>query len=237
VLEALLEITLSNESTMALLVHYVIIRRDLTLGEYSAQLAHAGEAYALRRDQEQQAIGQSPSLGAERHPQIMQFNMTTCIVKGARNEAKLLKLEKQLIAVSVPHVAIREETGPGGRRLAGQLTCISLMPSSDPALRDLLNNFQEIKALDGADSSSEEKSAWLRRQQGNEYNAEETLHEVLCFLDLFRTIDRDDFATVLSRLRVKTSIPGSSKAEQADVLPSVDAGAGSNPAPGATSPE
>jgi hypothetical protein len=38
----------------------VVIRRDLTLGEYSAQLAHAGEAYLLRRDAEQADIEQSP---------------------------------------------------------------------------------------------------------------------------------------------------------------------------------
>lgn len=127
------------------LTHYVVIRRDLTFGEYSAQLAHAGEAYALRRDMEN-----SPNL-IERNlagPLVMAFNASFAQVKGIRNEARLLTLEKKAIAAKIPHVAIREDIN--GRRLDGQLTCISFMPrdDSDGMLREFLNDFQRISALD-----------------------------------------------------------------------------------------
>jgi hypothetical protein len=152
------------------LTHYVVIRRDLTLGEFAAQLAHAGEAYALRAQLEEirhvwkRNRDGNDTLHEPRTARMdetaFEFNETIAIVKGARNEAKLLKLEKRLLDSNVHHVAIREETGPGGRRLAGQLTCISLMPSSDPVLRELLNDFQEVRGLDPISSpGSSVKSA------------------------------------------------------------------------------
>lgn len=146
---------MNAEIEAAKLIHYVVIRRDLAFGEYSAQLAHAGEAYYLR------CLHDRPA--QDRGDATLFFNQTTCIVKGARNEAKLLKLEKQLIAAVVPHVAIREEEGERGRRIAGQLTCISLMPSNDPALRKLLNDFVEIKGLDPISSPDSSRESTDRK--------------------------------------------------------------------------
>jgi hypothetical protein len=122
------------------LTHYIVIRRDLTFGEYSAQLAHSGEAWLLVQ-------GMKP------------LNECTCIVKGIRNEGRLTKLWHKLIDLQIPHVAIREEEGEKGRRLAGQLTCVSLMPSEDPALRQLLNEFVEIKGLDPLPNDSGQHSS------------------------------------------------------------------------------
>ena len=132
------------------LTHYVVIRRDLTFGEYSAQLAHAGEAYAVRRDLEQHPaiFFDTPQV-----PHKMALNETIAVVKGARNEGKLLKLEAALAAAKVPHVAIREERGPGGGRLAGQLTCISLMPTEREKVEQLLRDFHNIQGLDGPKAS------------------------------------------------------------------------------------
>lgn len=117
------------------LTHYVVIRRDLTFGEYSAQLAHAGEAYF-------QLAVLSPNGSS------FNYNQSFAQVKGIRNEARLLTLEKKTIAANIPHVAIREDIN--GRRLDGQLTCISFMPrdDSDGMLRKFLNDYQRISGLD-----------------------------------------------------------------------------------------
>lgn len=134
------------------LTHYVVIRRDLTFGEYSAQLAHAGEAYALRRDKERFARGavasEQPGATLLRR---FEFNTTVAVVKGARNEGKLEKLEQALLAAKVPHVAIREEHGEGGGRLAGQLTCISLMPADRAQVEPFVREFHTIEGLEGPD--------------------------------------------------------------------------------------
>ena len=124
------------------LTHYVVIRRDLTFGEYSAQLAHAGEAYQLLHDPMVRAL--VDVAGEERR-----YNETIAVVKGARNEGKLLKLEAALAAAKVPHVAIREERGPGGGRIAGQLTCLSLMPTEREKVEQILREFHNIEGLDG----------------------------------------------------------------------------------------
>jgi hypothetical protein len=114
------------------LTHYIVIRRDLTFGEYSAQLAHAGEAYTLL------------SGGGARFA----LNETVAVVKGARNEKRLLKLEQAIRAAGFPHVAIREELGEKGGRLAGQLTCISLMPCDRELVEPIVREFHTIEALD-----------------------------------------------------------------------------------------
>jgi hypothetical protein len=125
------------------LTHYIVIRRDLTFGEYSAQLGHAGEAYLQRRIHEEDAA----SAGVD--VDYLGFNEATCIVKGSKNESRLLKLEAVLQMVKLPHVAVREESGPKGGRLAGPLTCISLMPMERERVEHLLRDFHNIEALDG----------------------------------------------------------------------------------------
>lgn len=128
------------------LTHYVVIRRDLTFGEYSAQLAHAGEAYVLVV---------TPKISGHDHPPPFEFNQTIAIVKGIRNEGRLLKLEAALIAEGVPHVAIREETGEKGGRIAGQLTCISILPQERSEKLDrLLTGIHTIQGLDPIRGSS-----------------------------------------------------------------------------------
>ncbi len=123
-----------------MLTHFIIIRRDLTFGEYSAQLAHAGEAYVLVV---------TPKISGSDHPPPFQFNDTICVVKGSRSEARLNKLGQRLQEAGIPFVGIREETGEKGGRLAGQLTCISLMPTEREKVEHLLNDFHNIEALDG----------------------------------------------------------------------------------------
>lgn len=126
------------------LTHYVVIRRDLTFGEYSAQLAHAGEAYAL-------LFAKKPSHGCDDDCALctFRFNTTIAVVKGARNVLKLFKLEQALIDAKVPHVAICEEQGKKGGRLAGQLTCISLMPAEREKVEPFVREFHTIEGLDG----------------------------------------------------------------------------------------
>lgn len=116
------------------LTHYIVIRRDLTLGEFSAQLAHAGEIYAR--------------LGAG-----FRENETTAIVKGIRNEGRLRKLQGQLIAAGIPHLAVIEEEGEKGGRIAGQLTCISLMPSAREKVEPFVREIHTIEGLDGPKTS------------------------------------------------------------------------------------
>src|SRR4051812_29769849 len=108
------------------LVHYIVIRRDLTFGEYSAQLAHAGEAYYMRAVEER-----------SRSITKLEYNMVTAIVKGIRNEGRLRKLQGELIAAGIKHIAIVESEDPPTlgildsterRSLKGQMTCVSLMP-------------------------------------------------------------------------------------------------------------
>lgn len=111
------------------LTHYVVIRRDLTFGEYSAQLAHAGEVYAMM-------------------PSGFRANETTAVVKGIRNEGRLRKLHGQLIAAGVPHLAIIEEAGEKGGRLAGQMTCISLLPSPREQVEPYVREIHTIVGLD-----------------------------------------------------------------------------------------
>jgi hypothetical protein len=129
------------------LTQIVVIRRDLTFGEYSAQLAHAGEAYWWTGHYDTLATQADPNAGA------MKMNDTTAIVKGARNEGKIAKLVRDLLSAGVPHVAIREEEGEKGGRLAGQLTCVSLVPTDveqlPESVKRALNEFHRIEALDG----------------------------------------------------------------------------------------
>lgn len=131
------------------IVHYIVIRRDLTFGEYSAQLGHAGEAYALRRDVEQRVYAEWMCTNDNLpKPHEVAFNETTVIVKGIRNEGRLLKLEAELKAAGVPHVAIREEEGEKGGRIAGQLTVVSFMPAEPGPLQRHLNGIHTIECLD-----------------------------------------------------------------------------------------
>ena len=59
------------------------------------------------------------------------------VVLGARNEYRLLRLEKELIEGAVAHVAIRETDGPH----AGHLMAVGLVPAPEAAVAHRLNEF------------------------------------------------------------------------------------------------
>lgn len=126
--------------------HYIVIRRDLSFGEYSAQLAHAGEAYY------ELARTHAMFGGAFTH------NQTTCIVKGIRNEGRLRKLQGQLIAANIPFIPIVETEDPPvlglhfvtARSLKGQLTCISIVPAAKSLVEPFVREIHTIEALDNS---------------------------------------------------------------------------------------
>ena len=59
------------------------------------------------------------------------------VVLGARNEHRLLRLEKELIEGAVAHMAIRETHGPH----AGHLMAVGLVPAPEAAVAHRLNEF------------------------------------------------------------------------------------------------
>lgn len=127
------------------LTHYIVIRRDLDFGEYSAQLGHAGEAYyLLAREHAMHGGPWAP-------------NETTVIVKGIRNEGRLRKLQGQLIAAGISHVAIVETEDPPPlglhtvtqRSLKNQMTCISIVPQGKDLVEPFVREIHTIEGLDG----------------------------------------------------------------------------------------
>jgi hypothetical protein len=75
--------------------------------------------------------GSSPAPGA------IDIDNTIVVVLGARNEHRLLRLEKELIEDAVAHVAIRETDGPH----AGHLMAVGLVPAPKAAVAHSLNEF------------------------------------------------------------------------------------------------
>jgi hypothetical protein len=142
-----------------ILTHYIIARRDLTVGDLVAQVAHAaGESFFLLRPSTIRSLGLKPGgvaglipaegstlipgrlekerpssngnvAGSSPAPGAIDIDNTIVVVLGARNEHRLLRLEKELIEGAVAHVAIRETDGPhagppnGGRLGAGTQSC------------------------------------------------------------------------------------------------------------------
>lgn len=83
--------------------------------------------------------GSSPAPGAIFNP-----NQTYAIVLGARNEHRLLKLERALVAANVLHVAVREPDEPYN----GALMAIGLVPANAHELRPHLSDFHMLRELD-----------------------------------------------------------------------------------------
>lgn len=130
------------------LTHYVVVRRDLPLGVMAAQLVHAaGESFfklsfpgssvqsAAAPQGQAEAAGSTPAPGA-----TLDVSQTIAVVLGARNEAKLLKLERELVAAGVPHVAVREPDAPWN----GQLMSIGAVPGNKEALRAHFREFHRL---------------------------------------------------------------------------------------------
>jgi hypothetical protein len=63
---------------------------------------------------------------------------TVVVILGARNEAKLRRLERQLVLAGVPHIAVREPDKPWD----GALMAIGLMPGVKDDLSPRVNEFQ-----------------------------------------------------------------------------------------------
>lgn len=100
-----LEVAGSTPVRCASSTHYCIIRRDLPLGDFAAQLIHAaGES----------AGGDLP-------------NNTNAVALAAKDEAHLEFIEAKLRRFSIPHTAIREPDAPWN----GALMAIGLAPTAD----------------------------------------------------------------------------------------------------------
>lgn len=187
-----------------MLTHYLVIRRDLPLGVYSAQLAHAaGESFVLtprgssvkeqplvltgegqvggsspppettirrsssveRLASSEEATGETPVSGSTTDNEsdacfhwcgaCLSFhypNDMSCrggqkciaVVLGARNEAKLRRLERQLVEAGMPHAAIYEPDPP----YHGALMAIGLAPTTKAIGGPLVSDFQLVKDLD-----------------------------------------------------------------------------------------
>lgn len=145
------------------LTHYIVVRRDLPLGAVCSQIAHAaGESfYALgtgssdnrapgpstaapasagSSGEDWEVGGVSPSRCSSVDP-----SRTKVVVLAARTEARLLWLERRLLAAGIPHVAIREPDEP----YAGQLMAIGVHPGDGEALRrSPLKEFHMLTRLD-----------------------------------------------------------------------------------------
>lgn len=84
------------------LTHYCIIRKDLPLGVFAAQLIHAA--------------GESSPGNLPDH--------TFAVCLAARDEEHLLEIESKLLDQGIPHKAIREPDAPWN----GQLMAIGISP-------------------------------------------------------------------------------------------------------------
>jgi hypothetical protein len=82
-----------------------------------------------------QVVGSSPTPGS--------ISRTIAVVLGARNESKLQRLERQLLAANIPHVAIREPDAPWD----SQLMAIGIVPTLRHLVRPYLSDYQTIREL------------------------------------------------------------------------------------------
>lgn len=132
-----------------ILTHYIIVRRDLPLGVALAQVAHAaGESFYKLTGR---SLTKAPAMGLEdvggtpTDPATFDAHRTIVVVLGARNEHRLLKLERTLTSCGVAHVAIREPDEPWN----GQLMAIGLVPGDREVLSGLFRDYQTLRELDG----------------------------------------------------------------------------------------
>ena len=126
------------------LTHYVIVRRDLTVGQTCAQIVHAaGESaalYALSSEKERRIFnpevgGSSPSGRAIREPDRDGVSRaganpasraipldTIAVVLSVRNASRLLRLTRALARLGVVFVLVREPD------LGNEPTAIGIVP-------------------------------------------------------------------------------------------------------------
>lgn len=147
--------------------HYIVVRRDLPTAVICAQIAHAaGESFyqlaqagvaqlSERREARKsgpEVGGGNPSSGSiiggaldaasgvnpDSPATLPDPSRTVVVILGARNEAKLRRLERQLVLAGIMHVAVREPDKPWD----GALMAIGLMPGLKADLSACVNEFQ-----------------------------------------------------------------------------------------------
>jgi hypothetical protein len=112
-----------------MLVHYVIVRRDLPLGVTAAMLVHAaGES--------------SPHYTSKTGEP---FEHAVAVVLEAKSEKDLDRIEEYLYSNQVIHVNVHETGGP----YDGQFMAIGCVPAErTPELTQIMEPLQTLKTLD-----------------------------------------------------------------------------------------
>lgn len=96
----------------------------------------------LRRgsSEKERAILNREVAGLSPAPGSLDVQRTIAVILGARNEGKLQRLERQLLAAGIAHVAIREPAVP----YDNQLMAIGLVPADGAALAAYVKDFHML---------------------------------------------------------------------------------------------
>lgn len=110
-----------------MLVHYIIVRRDLPLGVLAAMITHAaGES----------AAAYQASQGS--------FDGAIAVVLEAKNEPHLNEVHEYLKSRTIAHVSVHESNGT----YSGQYMAIGVVPGEREELSENFRFFQCLKRLD-----------------------------------------------------------------------------------------
>jgi hypothetical protein len=107
-------------------------------GSNPSERTNAGVAQCSEQQVSSLQVG-----GSNPSPGSISLSHTIAVVLGARNELRLLKLERTLLAAGIPHVAIREPDAPWHN----QLMAIGLVPAPREAVSRYMKDFQTIRTL------------------------------------------------------------------------------------------
>jgi hypothetical protein len=111
-----------------MLVHYIIVRRDLPVGVMAAMVTHAaGESGALYQD-----------------PYDGRFRGATAVVLEAKNERWLNDYAEYLRANDIQCVEVHESGGP----FHGQFMAIGVVPCDRERIATKFEHLQVLKFLD-----------------------------------------------------------------------------------------
>ena len=120
-----------------MLVHYIIVRRDLPLGTMAAMITHAaGESAALY-------TGNSDSTFYTGDDDYYTFMGSVAVVLGVDNVAQLLKTSRKLSECNIPYVGVRESSPP----YDGAYMALGLVPIERDKVAGLLKDLQTLKTL------------------------------------------------------------------------------------------
>lgn len=119
-----------------MLVHYIIVRRDLPLGTMAAMITHAaGESAARYR-------GNSDSTFYTGDDDTT-FMGSVAVVLGVDSVAQLLKTSHKLNAANIPYVGVEESSPP----YDGAYMALGLVPIERDKVSNLLKDLQTLKTL------------------------------------------------------------------------------------------